>query len=433
MDSSSEPSGRFTALRNRNFTKVWSAGVTSQVGDWALSVGLVFYVYLLTGSTLATGLALIFSVVPQALTGLVAGVYVDRWSRKRTMIAVNLILASGLVPLLLVHGAAEIWIVYAVIAFESAIDAFFSPAEGALIPEIVAKELLLQSNSIYGTGRQAARLTGAALGGLLVGLFGLAGVTWVDLASFLVAAAVLSTVFEPPREVARPAPAVEGSADTGPRGFRAEWREGAAQARASQVAWAILIVSSIVYVGEGVFGTLVAPFVVTVLHGSSVDYGLFLSLQSVGGIVGGVSIALAASRMDPKHVVPVTAVIFGAMDLVLFNYPLFAPGILIAFVLIILIGLPASAFGASYTVLLQTGVPAPFRGRYISVVQTIGLISMTSGALLAGLLGPTLGIIPLLEIQGSVYVVGGLVLYRQLGGLAPSSSTTHPATSSDVP
>jgi Na+/melibiose symporter-like transporter len=417
MESARGTPSRFESLHNRNFTLVWTAGVVSQVGDWALSIGLVFYVYLLTGSTLATGTALIVSVVPQATVGLIAGVYVDRWSRKRTMIVTNLVLAAGLLPLFLVHNASQIWIIFLVLALESGVGAFFSPAEGALIPEIVEGRLLLQANSVYGTGRQVARLVGAALGGVLVGLFALTGVTWVDLASFVVAAGMLVPVVESvrPGRPARPEEPPERSR-TKP-GFRSEWLDGITGARASRVAWTILILTSIAYFGEGVFGTLAAPFVVSVLRGSGADYGFFLSFQALGGIVGGVAVATAAMRLNSMRLLPVASIVFGAMDLALFNYPLFLPGILLAFVLIILVGLPAAAYGAAYTSLQQVGVPAAIRGRYLSVVQTVSLVTMTSGALLAGFLGPFLGIIPLLEIQGGVYVVGGLYAASRFRGL----------------
>jgi predicted MFS family arabinose efflux permease len=422
---SSASTSRFETLRNRDFTRVWTAGVVSQVGDWALSVGLVFYVYLLTGSTLATGAALIAAVVPQALVGLLAGVFVDRWSRTRTMIATNLLLAAGLVPLLFVHSASLVWVVYVVIAFESAVDAFFAPAEGALIPAIVEKDLLLQANSIYGTGRQVARLVGAAVGGVLVGLFGLTGVTWVDLVSFVAAAGLLVPIREPPRP--RPLPSVAPSAGTGPPSFWREWKEGFAGARRSNVAWTILVLSAIAYLGEGIFGTLAAPFVVRVLQGSGTDYGLFLSLQAVGGIAGGVTVAAASRRREAKRLLPLAAGVFGVMDLALFNYPLFLSGLLLAFVLIVLIGLPAAAYGAAFTSLQQSGVAAAIRGRYLSVVQALSLTTMTAGALLAGFLGPTLGIIPLLEIQGGVYVVGGVYAAVQFRGHAAGAFAARTA------
>src|SRR6188472_2697967 len=87
------------------------AGLVSMTGDWLLSVGLAYSVYAVTGSTLASAAALLSAFVPQVLVGSIAGVFVDRWDRKRTMVVANLLLAVGLLPLLLVTGTHQIWLV----------------------------------------------------------------------------------------------------------------------------------------------------------------------------------------------------------------------------------------------------------------------------------------------------------------------------------
>jgi hypothetical protein len=76
-------------LRQRNFALMWLAGLISLAGDWALSVGLPIYVYTLTHSVLATAITLMCAVTPGVLVGSVAGVFVDRWDHKRTMVAIN--------------------------------------------------------------------------------------------------------------------------------------------------------------------------------------------------------------------------------------------------------------------------------------------------------------------------------------------------------
>src|SRR3569623_2951471 len=98
------------------------AGLVSMSGDWLLSVGLAYSVYALTGSTLASAAALLSAFVPQVLVGSVAGVFVDRWDRKRTMVTPNLLLAVGLVPLLLVSGEDWIWLVYVVLAAQACVE-----------------------------------------------------------------------------------------------------------------------------------------------------------------------------------------------------------------------------------------------------------------------------------------------------------------------
>ncbi|MCI4352604.1 MAG: MFS transporter [Thermoplasmata archaeon] len=415
---------RFGALRNTSFALVWCAGVISLVGDWALMVGLAYFVYVLTGSTLATGTLFLASFLPSAVVGSVAGVFVDRWSRKRTMVVSNLALAAGLFPLLGVHSLNQLYIVYAVAVFEACVAAFFSPAEGALVPSIVGEENLLRANSIYGTGRQLARLIGAAVGGVLVGWLGLAGITFVDAGSFVVAAVLILPVVEAPRRVAADVMRAGRWLQSILWKLKDEWLEGLAVALRSRQASTILLFIVITAFGEGIFSTLVAPFVVTVLHGNGPDFGWFNSLQAVGGVVGGLYVATRARIWDPARVLPVTSITFGALDLLLFNYPLLIPGIGLAFVLIVLIGLPASAVGASYASLQQTAVLDAYRGRYLGLTQSASLVTATLGLLFAGFLGGLVGIIPLLEIQGSVYVVAGvLVAAAHLTRMGPQGGT----------
>ena len=120
-------------LRQRDYWLLWFGGFISQLGDFVLFVGLPFEIYRLTGSTLATAGMLLAFLVPNILFGSVAGVYVDRWDRRRLMIAVNLVQAVVLLPLLLV-GQLGLWVIYAVLVVESSVSQLFHPARVALMP-----------------------------------------------------------------------------------------------------------------------------------------------------------------------------------------------------------------------------------------------------------------------------------------------------------
>ena len=80
-------------LRNGNYTRLWLGGLISLIGDWALNVGLPIYIFLLTGSVLALSITLLAASLPPVLFGSLAGVFVDRWDHKRTMVVTNLLLA----------------------------------------------------------------------------------------------------------------------------------------------------------------------------------------------------------------------------------------------------------------------------------------------------------------------------------------------------
>ena len=102
------------AGRQRDLRLVLSAGLISQAGDWILLVGMLYRVYTITGSALASRADDGVRRRASGAFGAVAGVFADRWDRKRMMITANVLQAAGLVPLLLVHSAGRVWIVFLV-------------------------------------------------------------------------------------------------------------------------------------------------------------------------------------------------------------------------------------------------------------------------------------------------------------------------------
>ncbi len=138
----------FGLLRQRNFSLLWFGQLLSLVGDWVLLVALPFYVYDLTGSALLTGVMWMVESLPRLLLGSLAGVFVDRWDRRRTMIVADLTRALILLPLLLVHSHEWLWVIYVVAFLESVISQFFAPAKGAIIPRLVSEKDLMAANSL---------------------------------------------------------------------------------------------------------------------------------------------------------------------------------------------------------------------------------------------------------------------------------------------
>ena len=229
----SDPTTTRGLLRShRDLRLLLAAGLVTMTGDWMLSVGLVYTVYDVTGSTLASAGALMAAFVPQVVTGLFAGVFVDRWSRARTMVVGNLLMAVGLAPLLLVHDRGDVWIVYAVLAANAVLDVFVATADSAMLPLIVPGEGRLTANALNGQVGQVARLVGGAAGGVVAATGGLGAVVVVDAASFLLAALLVQlirTPTKPPREVDDDA--APGAA-AAVRRAAVEWIQGATTVRA---------------------------------------------------------------------------------------------------------------------------------------------------------------------------------------------------------
>src|SRR5262245_42192010 len=126
----------FRALLQPDVRLLAAGGLVSGLGDWLLFVALPFHVYGQTGSALATGGMWLALVAPRLLLGSVAGVFVDRWDRRRTMVVADLARAGALLPLLALDATGALWVVYAVAFAHSAIGQFFGPAKSALVPRL---------------------------------------------------------------------------------------------------------------------------------------------------------------------------------------------------------------------------------------------------------------------------------------------------------
>jgi MFS family permease len=417
----------FHLLRgHRDLRLLLSAGLVSISGDWMLHVGLAYSVYALTGSTLASAAALLSSFVPQVLVGSIAGVFVDRWDRKRTMVVANLVLAMGLLPLLLVTGAERIWVVYAVLAGESVVEVFFAPAEQALLPNVVPDEDLVAANGLNGQVANLARLLGSGLGGVAAAVGGITAVAALDAGTFLAAALLVSRIRVAGRAEANPdtdaAEVVHGRVAA----LVDEWRAGLHATWHTPVVRALVFFTVITSTGEGIMGTLFAPYVRTVLHSGAQVYGVITGVQAIGGIIGGFLVAALAQRWSPVVMLGAGAVVFGLVDLAIFVYPVLWVSPWPAVVGMILVGLPGAVTVAGLRTLFQRHTVDAERGRVFALGSLAGSVSVVVGSLAAGLLGGRIGIMPVLVVQGLGYVFAGVLMFVLLDpsdGRAPTPAT----------
>jgi MFS family permease len=153
----------FSVLRRRNFALLWIGQFVSLCGDWLLIVALPFYVYQLTGSILQTGIMLTAELLPRIVLGSLAGVFVDRWDRRWTMLISDLLRAGVLLLLLLVHSRDLLWLVYVVAVLQSMIGQFFTPAVSALTPSLVEEHQLVAANSLESFNDAVTRFIGPPL------------------------------------------------------------------------------------------------------------------------------------------------------------------------------------------------------------------------------------------------------------------------------
>ncbi len=408
-------------LRQRNFALLWFAGLISYAGNWMLRVALPLYVYQQTGSTLATGAMFMAGILPHLLLGSVAGVFVDRWDRKRVMVLANLSRAAILLPLLLVPYSGWLWIVYIVAAAESTIGLFFAPAEGALLPRLVGEDRLVTANSLNALNNNLARLAGPPLGGAVAAFSGLAGVALADAVTYLVGGVLISLI----TVTSKPPTAELDASEVGSAWTRVwtEWRDGLRLVRSERVLVVLFVMAAIFALGEGILAALYVPFVTEVLEGDELYLGWLMSVQAVGGLLGGVVVGWVGSKVSPRTLLGVSAVLFGLIDLGIWNARwLETPAVsalTLALVLMVVVGAPGVGLGAGFMTLIQSSAADEYRGRVLGALGTTEALLLLVGLALAGVLGEVVGIVPMLSMDSGLYMLAGLVGLALLPRRAP--------------
>ncbi|WP_267929075.1 MFS transporter [Desulfolithobacter dissulfuricans] len=184
----------FLLRQNPGFRRFWLAGVISQIGDWFNYIGIFVLLNQLTGSGSAVSWFLIAKFLPTTLLGPVAGVVADRFSRRFILISCDLARAAVVPVYLLVRGADQVWIIYLLAFVQESIWTFASPARQATVPNLCRQEELAVANGLSGASWSIMLALGAGLGGFVSALFGWKTAIIVDALTFLVSAALLSTV-----------------------------------------------------------------------------------------------------------------------------------------------------------------------------------------------------------------------------------------------
>jgi Na+/melibiose symporter-like transporter len=158
----------------RDFRLLWVGEAISSLGDQFALIALPWLALVLTGSPLALGGALALMAVPRALLMIVGGVSVDRFSPRLVMLGSNAVrlVAVTTIGLVVLAGAAQLWMLYAFALVFGVADAFFFPAQTSIVPELVEGEQLQRANGIVQGTAQATVLVGPAVAGVVIAALG---------------------------------------------------------------------------------------------------------------------------------------------------------------------------------------------------------------------------------------------------------------------
>jgi len=373
-------------LRLRDYRNVFIAQSVSVFGDGITPVALTFAVLDLTGSGTDLGIVLAAQSLPLAALALVGGVWADRLPRAALMLTSDLVRAAvqTIAAILLLTGTAQIWQLAVLAAMHGAAEAFFRPAAGAILPQVVPASRLQQANALMGMSDNFGWMVGPAVAGTLVAVVGPGGAIAVDAATFVVSAAFLATLR---------VPAVVRSEAA--RGFVAELSAGWREVKSRTWLWVMLLRASLVLC------IVIAPFQILGPLGlreqgyGAAAWGWLQAVFSAGMIVG----AFLALRYRPRRPM-ITVCLTGSTAVA-------APLALAAFgdpwVLGGVYGLRGVAVGVLVTVwntTLQTQIPRASLGRVTAWDWMASLALWPAGLAVAGPLAQAFGVTTMAWVTG---------------------------------
>lgn len=264
------------------FAVVWAGQVVSWVGTSAGDFALSLWVYQRTGSVTLLSLTLFCAYLPGIVAAPFAGVLVDRWDRRKVMLACDLGVALCRlgVLLLLLAGGLELWHIYLSTSIASVLSALQMPAFSASITQLVPREQLGRASGMVSFGSAVSHICGPALAGVLTAPLGLAGVLMIDFATFFAAVLTLSRVRFPPLA---PASAAAARAEPMLRAARYGWRYISTRpGLLGLVAFAALLNFNL-----AMLNALIRPLVLS--FSTPAALGSVLSATGAGLLVGGLA------------------------------------------------------------------------------------------------------------------------------------------------
>jgi len=405
-----EPPGRpsYTrTLRNRPFFLVWLAQLISQSGDFIFDVALIWFVLEITHSALAVAVVVTGAILPNVILGPFLGVYVDRWDRRRTLVATNV--GQGLIvaalAVFVALGRATFPALFAVVLLLGVGFTIVRSATNAYVPSVVPTHDLPPANGLLSLSGSLNQIVGLSIGGVFVALLGVTLPIEYDALSFFVAALLLILI---PRKA--PAPVDPAAA---PKNFRDEFVEGFAFIRQNRFMLEIICIGVLVnFFGNGVFA-LFAPYTQFVLHAGVAVYGLLGAFVAVGSLVGAGVMGKVDMHTTAGKYLFAGGVTLGPLLLVVG----LTASVPVALVVMALFGVAVTVTNLPISVAMQAKIPGRLLGRVGAAFSALVLATSPAGPLFAGWFAETWSVPAFFVLSGivvTVVIALGAVMMRSL-------------------
>lgn len=383
----------------KSIVRFLSAQTISLFGSSIVQYAIVWYITLTTSSGKMLMFSTLCGFMPQIIISLFAGVWIDRYERKKLVMLSDSAIAFStlLLAVSFLAGYKNIWLLMAVLIIRSAGTGIQTPAVNAVIPQIVPARQLMRVNGINSTVSSIIMFISPAVSGAVLSVASLEATLFIDVISAVIGVGITSTIFIKPYEKKLP----------GKNSYLEEIKNGFAYLKENRFIKRLLIFQLVILflISPSAFLT---PLMVSRTFGEEV-WRLTASemTYSFGMIMGGLLIASWGGFKKKLNTTMLAGAFYGALMIGLGTAPLF----LIYLVCNALIGITAPCYNAPITVTIQEKVIPEMHGRIFSFMQIATSCALPLGMVLFGPLADIFSVQSLLLVSGAVVVVISALVY----------------------
>src|SRR4051812_2709304 len=405
MSSEREPSS-FTfairALRSRNYRLFFAGQSVSLIGTWMTRIATSWLVYRLTRSPFLLGVTSFAGSIPLFLLAPIAGVWIDRWDRHRTLIVTQVVsmIQSFLLAVLALTATIDIWHIVVLMLLQGVVNALDMPARQAFLVEMVdEREDLPNAIALNSSMVNAARLLGPSIAGVIIAAVGEGYCFLIDGISYLAVIASLLLMHVSGSRPQRTA-----------RNTLTELAEGWQYVSRFAPIRSILLLLALVSLMGMPYTVLMPIFAGSILHGGPHTLGFLMGAAGVGALTAAFRLAARRSVLGLGKLTAISAALFGG-GLLAFSR---SHSLWLSLILMFFVGLGMMQQMASSNTIVQTILEEDKRGRVMSYYAMAFTGMAPFGSLLAGTVADRIGAPATLLISGACCIAGAIWFATQL-------------------
>ncbi len=384
-----------------SFGILWFGQTVSLIGTSMSTFVLMIWVWQQTGQATSTVLTGVSGLIPSIIVGLVAGVLIDRWDRKRVMIFSDLAagLSTVMIFVLYSSGQLQVWHLYVTAAIDGAAGTFQYLAYSASITLMIPKEQYARASGLQSLSQYGAKIGAPIIAGILISIIGISGILLIDIVTFLFAVTTLMFIHVP-----NPAQTAQAKASRGT--FLQEAAVGFRYIFARPGLLGLLLVRSSFSMAESLGYPLIVPMILARTGNNEIILGTVQSVLGIGGVIGAVLLTIWGGPRRKVYGVLICVTLTGLLGDALMGIGQSLPVWIIAAVFLEIF---IPVFFGSYQAIWQSKIEPQIQGRVFAARDLMDIIAQPVSTIFTGLLADKV-LEPALMPNGSLApILGGLV------------------------